>query len=80
MGDLYFSLINNYKFSASFMKEKQRYKWLKTAKSISILSLVPGLLLTARSAGRYSKIIVKIYNLWAYFTLWLLTGDLLWFY
>ena len=42
---------HNHKVSASFIKEKQRYKWLKTAKWISILLLVPGLLLTVRSAG-----------------------------
>ncbi len=41
---------HNHKVSASFIKEKQRYKWLKAAKWISILLLVPGLLLTVRSA------------------------------
>ena len=39
---------HNDKVSASFIKEKQRYKWLKTAKWISILLLVLGLLLTVR--------------------------------
>ena len=33
------------------MKENKRYKRLKTAKWISIRKLVPGLLLTVRSAG-----------------------------
>ena len=35
------------------MKENKRYKRLKTAKWISIRKLVPGLLLTVRSAGIY---------------------------
>ena len=34
------------------MKQNKRYKRLKTAKWISIRELVPGLLLTVRSAGR----------------------------
>ena len=41
---------HNHKVSVSFIKGKQRYKWLKTAKWISILLLVPDLLLTGRSA------------------------------
>ena len=45
-----FFIKHNHKVSASFIKEKQRYKRLKTAKWISILLLVPGLLLTVRSA------------------------------
>ena len=37
--------------STSLMKENKRYKRLKTSKWISIRQLVPGLLLTVRSAG-----------------------------
>ena len=40
-----------YQVSTSFMQEKKRYKGLKTGKWISIWSLVPGLLLTVRSAS-----------------------------
>ena len=47
---------HNHKVSASFIKEKQRYKWLKTAKWISILLLVPGLLLTVRSASGFTPL------------------------
>ena len=47
---------HNYKFSASFIKERQRSIWLKTAKLITILLLVPGLFLMVRSArGSYFK-------------------------
>ena len=41
------------------MKENKRYKRLKTAKWISIRKLVPGLLLTVRSAGNMNN---KHYN------------------
>ncbi len=41
---------HNHKVSESFIKEKQRYV-IKNSKWISILLLVPGLLLTVRSAG-----------------------------
>ena len=43
---------HDYQVSTSLMKENKRYKRLKTAKWISIRKLVPGLLLTVRSAGR----------------------------
>ena len=39
---------HNYNVSVSFIKEKQRYKLLETAKLISILLLVSGLSLTVR--------------------------------
>ena len=42
---------HDYQVSTSLMKENKRYKRLKTAKRISIRQLVPGLLLTVRSAG-----------------------------
>ena len=42
---------HGYQVSTSLMKENKRYKWIKTAKQISIRWLVPGLLLTVRSAG-----------------------------
>ena len=42
---------HNYQVLTSLMKENKRYKRLKTAKWISIRKLVPGLLLTVRSAG-----------------------------
>ena len=42
---------HDYQVSTSLMKENKRYKRLKTAKWISIRKLVPGLLLTVRSAG-----------------------------
>ena len=42
---------NYYQVQRSLMKENKRYKRLKTAKWISIRWLVPGLLLTVRSAG-----------------------------
>lgn len=41
---------HNYIISESFIKETQRYKWLKTAKSISVFLLVLGPLLTVTSA------------------------------
>ena len=41
----------DYQVLTSLMKENKRYKRLKTAKWISIRKLVPGLLLTVRSAG-----------------------------
>ena len=50
-----------YQVSTSLMKENKRYKRLKTTKWISIRKLVPGLLLTVRSAGLYSKIIVNLH-------------------
>ena len=46
---------HDYQVSTSLMKEHKRYKRLKTAKWISIRRLVPGLLLTVRSAGKYTK-------------------------
>ena len=56
--------IHDYRVLASFMKENKRYERLKTAKWISIRCLVPGLLLTVRSAGyiaikpiQYSKFV-----------------------
>ena len=45
---------HDYKVSKSFMQENKRYKGLKTGKWISIRSLVPGLLLTVRSASVYT--------------------------
>ena len=42
---------HDYQVLTSLMKENKRYKRLKTAKWISIRKLVPGLLLTVRSAG-----------------------------
>ena len=44
---------HDYQVSTSLMKENKRYKRLKTAKWISIRQLVPGLLLTVRSAGLF---------------------------
>ena len=41
---------HDYEVSTSFIQEKKRYKCLKTGKWISIRLLVPGLLLTVRSA------------------------------
>ena len=46
----------DYQVLTSLMKENKRYKRLKTAKWISIRKLVPGLLLTVRSAGMVSKL------------------------
>ena len=42
---------HDYQVSTSLMKENKRHKGLKTAKWISIRLLVPGLLLTVRSAS-----------------------------
>ena len=42
---------HDYQVLTSLMKQNKRYKRLKTAKWISIRLLVPGLLLTVRSAG-----------------------------
>ena len=42
---------HDYQVSTSLMKENKRYKRLKTAKWIYTRKLVPGLLLTVRSAG-----------------------------
>ena len=42
---------HDYQVSASLMKQNKRYKRLKTGKWMSIRELVPGLLLTVRSAG-----------------------------
>ena len=42
---------HDYQVLTSLMKENKRYKRLKTAKWISIRKLVPGLLVTVRSAG-----------------------------
>ena len=42
---------HDYQVLTILMKENKRYKRLKTAKWISIRKLVPGLLLTVRSAG-----------------------------
>ena len=42
---------HDYQVLTTLMKENKRYKRLKTAKWISIRKLVPGLLLTVRSAG-----------------------------
>ena len=42
---------HDYQVSTSLMKENKRYRRLKTTKWISIRRLVPGLLLTVRSAG-----------------------------
>ena len=42
---------HDYEVSTSFMQGNKRYKGLKTGKWISIRSLVPGLLLTVRSAS-----------------------------
>ena len=50
---------HDYQVSTSLMKENRRYKRLKTAKWISIRKLVPGLLLTVRSAGLYVFIYLK---------------------
>ena len=44
---------HDYQVSTSLMRENRRYKRLKTAKWISIRKLVPGLLLTVRSAGLF---------------------------
>ena len=44
---------HDYQLLTSLMKENKRYKRLKTAKWISIWKLVPGLLLTVRSAGSF---------------------------
>ena len=49
----------DYQVLTSLIKENKRYKRLKTAKWISIRKLVPGLLLTVRSAGLLSS---KAYN------------------
>ena len=43
---------HDYQVLTSLMKQNKRYKRLKTAKWISIRQLVPGLVLTVRSAGR----------------------------
>ena len=48
---------HDYQVLTSLMKENKRYKRLKTAKWISIWKLVPGLLLTVRSAGMQMNII-----------------------
>ena len=45
---------HDYQVLTSLMKENKRYKQLKTAKWISIRKLVPGLLLTVRSAGFFN--------------------------
>ena len=50
---------HDYQVSTSLMKENKRYKRLKTAKWISSLKLVPGLLLTVRSAG-YLRIFLRL--------------------
>ena len=50
---------HDYQVSTSLMKENKRYKRLKTAKWISIRKLVPGLLLTVRSAGKLSPEMLK---------------------
>ena len=42
---------HDYQVSTSLMEENRRYMRVKTAKWISIWKLVPGLLLTVRSAG-----------------------------
>ena len=47
---------HDYQVSTSFMQENKRYKGLKTGKWISIRSVVPGLLLTVRSA-RYQNLL-----------------------
>ena len=47
---------NDYQVQRSLMKESKRYKRLKTAKWISIRWLVPGLLLTVRSAGCWLRL------------------------
>ena len=52
---LILSTKHNYKVLVSFVKEIQRYKQLKTTKRSSIRLLVPGLLLTVRSASRENK-------------------------
>ena len=57
-----------YQVSTSLMKENKRYKRLKTAKWISIRKLVPGLLLTVRSAGCYCLFILFYFILF-YFIL-----------
>ena len=62
---------HNYQVLTSLMKENKRYKRLKTAKWISIRKLVPGLLLTVRSAGYFdviknviSKVIYNVFCQW----------------
>ena len=50
---------HDYPVLTSLMKENKRYKRLKTAKWISIRKLVPGLLLTVRSAGSYKTACLK---------------------
>ena len=45
---------HDYQVLTSLMKQNKKYKRLKTAKWISIRKLVPGLLLTVRSAGRWA--------------------------
>ena len=50
-GRIIFVNKHGYQVLTSLMKENKRYKQLKTAKQISIQWLVPGLLLTVRSAG-----------------------------
>ena len=51
---------HDYQVSTSLMKENKRYKRLKTAKWISIRKLVPGLLLTVKSAGKQTDISLTI--------------------
>ena len=50
----------DYQVLTSLMKENKRYKRLKTAKWISIRKLVPGLLLTVRSAGKNRNFKIQI--------------------
>ena len=52
---------HDYQVLTSLMKENKRYKRLKTAKWISIRKLVPGLLLTVRSAGASVSLSFTIY-------------------
>ena len=54
---------HDYRVSTSLMKENERYKRLKTAKWISIRKLVPGLLLTVRSAGLHEKFSQRVFEL-----------------
>ena len=56
---------HDYQVLTSLMKENKRYKRLKTAKWISIRKLVPGLLLTVRSAGYYFSIEIGNLNLFS---------------
>ena len=53
---------HDYQVSASLMKQNKRYKRLKTGKWISIRELVPGLLLTVRSAGLGYNSMTRITN------------------